>query len=89
MSSNEPIAADGHKTASYLACRQPRRRDRRLGARPRSVAVVLSSQEACKRYMLSLEELTAWEAALDQNRVPGLRVTRLQMYRREPLRKKP
>jgi hypothetical protein len=50
-------------------------------------AGVLSPQEACQRYMLSLEELAAWEATLDQNGIPGLRVTRLQMYRRAPLRK--
>jgi len=37
----------------------------------------------------SLEELAAWEAALDQNGIPGLRVTRLQIYRDAPLRKKP
>jgi hypothetical protein len=37
--------------------------------------------------MLSLEELAAWEATLDQNGIPSLRVTRLQKYRRAPLRK--
>jgi hypothetical protein len=31
--------------------------------------------------MLSDEELVAWERALDQNGVPGLRSTRLQCYR--------
>ena len=31
--------------------------------------------------MLSDEELVAWERALDQNGVPGLRSTRLQSYR--------
>ena len=44
-------------------------------------AGVISREEACARYLLSEEELTAWERALDQNGVPGLRTTRLQSYR--------
>jgi hypothetical protein len=38
--------------------------------------------------MISLEELAAWETALDQNGIPGPRVTRLQIYRDAPLRKR-
>jgi Protein of unknown function (DUF1153) len=34
-----------------------------------------------KGYSLSPEELAAWEAALDQNGIPGLRSTRQQSYR--------
>jgi Protein of unknown function (DUF1153) len=49
---------------------------------------LLSRREACVRYMLALEELAAWEAALDQNGVPGLRATRLQIYRDVALRKR-
>ena len=44
-------------------------------------AGVISRDEACERYSLSEEELIAWEQALDQNGVPGLRTTRLQCYR--------
>jgi hypothetical protein len=44
-------------------------------------AGLISREEACARYMLSDEELIAWERALDQNGVPGLRSTRLQCYR--------
>jgi Protein of unknown function (DUF1153) len=44
-------------------------------------AGLISREEACARYMLSDEELVAWERALDQNGVPGLRSTRLQSYR--------
>jgi hypothetical protein len=44
-------------------------------------AGLISREEACARYMLSDEELVAWERALDQNGVPGLRSTRLQCYR--------
>jgi hypothetical protein len=41
----------------------------------------LSIQEACRRYKLSLEEFLAWQRAIDRHGVPGLRVTRLQIYR--------
>jgi Protein of unknown function (DUF1153) len=44
-------------------------------------AGVISREEASERYLLSEEELTSWERALDQNGVPGLRTTRLQCYR--------
>jgi transposase-like protein len=42
---------------------------------------LISRQEVCARYMMSDEELVAWERAYDQNGVPGLRTTRLQAYR--------
>jgi Protein of unknown function (DUF1153) len=42
---------------------------------------LIRREEACARYMLSAEELAAWEKALDQNGVPGLRTTRQQSYR--------
>jgi hypothetical protein len=41
----------------------------------------ISREEAYRRYLLSPEELGAWEAALDQNGIPGLRSTRQQSYR--------
>ena len=44
-------------------------------------AGLISREEARARYMLSDEELVAWERDLDQNGVPGLRSTRLQCYR--------
>ncbi|HUC08883.1 MAG TPA: DUF1153 domain-containing protein [Stellaceae bacterium] len=42
---------------------------------------LISREEVCSRYMMSIEELAAWERAYDQNGVPGLRTTRLQCYR--------
>jgi hypothetical protein len=42
---------------------------------------IISREEVCTRYMMSDEELVAWERAFDQNGVPGLRTTRLQCYR--------
>jgi hypothetical protein len=42
---------------------------------------MISRDEVCARYMMSAEELVAWERAYDENGVPGLRTTRLQSYR--------
>ena len=42
---------------------------------------LLSIQDACQRYNLSLEEFLAWQCAIDRHGVPGLRTTRLQIYR--------
>jgi len=42
---------------------------------------LLSWDEACERYSLSIEELTGWQRAVDRIGVPGLRVTRTQQYR--------
>jgi Protein of unknown function (DUF1153) len=41
----------------------------------------ISLQEACRRYTLSSEEFRAWHSAIDRYGVPGLRATRLQIYR--------
>ena len=45
---------------------------------------VISLEEVCRRYELSVEEFLAWERAIDTHGVPGLRVTRLQIYRDHP-----
>ena len=42
---------------------------------------LLTIDEACDRYALSLEEFAAWQRAVDRSGLPGLRVTRLQHYR--------
>jgi hypothetical protein len=41
----------------------------------------ISLQEACHRYRLSVEEFLAWQRAIERHGIPGLRVTRLQIYR--------
>jgi hypothetical protein len=41
----------------------------------------ISLEEVCRRYQLSVEEFVTWQRAIETNGVPGLRVTRLQMYR--------
>jgi hypothetical protein len=42
---------------------------------------LLSVDEACDRYGLSLEEFASWQRAVDRSGMPGLRVTRIQHYR--------
>ena len=65
------------------ACRRPRAGS--CAARPKSSprwqAVLLSVDDACKRYSLSLEEFTSWQRAVDRSGMPGLRVTRIKQYR--------
>lgn len=42
---------------------------------------LLSVDEACERYALTLEEFAGWQRAVDRSGMPGLRVTRIQHYR--------
>ncbi|MEM1400212.1 MAG: DUF1153 domain-containing protein [Pseudomonadota bacterium] len=42
---------------------------------------VLTLEEACERYGLTVEELLSWQRLLDHGGTPALRTTRLQQYR--------
>jgi hypothetical protein len=42
---------------------------------------VVDLEEVCRRYNLSVEEFLTWKRAIERHGVPGLRVTRLQIYR--------
>jgi hypothetical protein len=42
---------------------------------------IIDLEEVCRLYNLSVEEFLAWERAIERYGVPGLRVTRLQIYR--------
>ncbi|MBV9521969.1 MAG: DUF1153 domain-containing protein [Alphaproteobacteria bacterium] len=44
-------------------------------------AGVLTLEDACTRYKLSLEEFLSWQRLIDSHGLAGLRVTRLQDYR--------
>jgi hypothetical protein len=44
-------------------------------------AGVISLDEACRRYGLSIEEFLSWQRLIDSHGLAGLRVTRLQDYR--------
>jgi Protein of unknown function (DUF1153) len=47
----------------------------------------LPVEDICQLYELSVDELLAWERDIDRNGVPGLRVTRYQIYRDTDARK--
>lgn len=42
---------------------------------------LLSLEEACKRYRLTVEEFLSWQASIDEHGLAGLRTTRIQQYR--------
>lgn len=42
---------------------------------------LLSIEDACERYSLTLEEFASWQRAVDRSGMQGLRVTRIQHYR--------
>jgi hypothetical protein len=42
---------------------------------------LLSINDVCERYDLTLEEFASWQRAVDRSGMPGLRVTRIQHYR--------
>lgn len=42
---------------------------------------LISLEEACRRYTLSVEEFLSWQRLIDAHGVRGLRATRLQDYR--------
>ena len=43
---------------------------------------LISLEDACKRYRLSVEEFLSWQRLIDAHGMRGLRTTRLQQYRR-------
>ena len=42
---------------------------------------LLSLDEACNRYTLTVEEFLNWQASIDEHGIAGLRTTRIQQYR--------
>jgi len=42
---------------------------------------LISLDDACKRYTLTVEEFLAWQRAIERFGMPGLRATRVQQYR--------
>ena len=42
---------------------------------------LLTIEEVCERYTLTLEEFAGWQRAVDRSGMQGLRVTRIQHYR--------
>ena len=44
-------------------------------------AGLITLEEACKRYSLSVEEFLSWQRSIDRHGLRGLRTTRIQDYR--------
>lgn len=42
---------------------------------------LLTVDEVCQRYSLTVEEFAGWQRAIDRSGMPGLRVTRIQHYK--------
>ena len=42
---------------------------------------LLSLEEACTRYTLTVEEFLSWQASIEDHGLAGLRTTRIQQYR--------
>ena len=42
---------------------------------------LLSLEEACQRYTLTVEEFLRWQRSIERHGLPGLRATRVQQYR--------
>ena len=44
---------------------------------------LLSLEEACSRYMLTVDEFLTWQSSIEQHGLAGLRTTRIQQYRKK------
>lgn len=42
---------------------------------------LLTIDEVCERYRLTVEEFASWQRAVERSGMPGLRVTRIQHYK--------
>lgn len=42
---------------------------------------LLTIEEVCDRYSMTIEEFASWQRAVDRSGMKGLRVTRIQKYR--------
>jgi uncharacterized protein DUF1153 len=42
---------------------------------------LLSLEDACKRYTLTVEEFLSWQRSIERHGLAGLRATRVQHYR--------
>jgi hypothetical protein len=47
-------------------------------------AGLISLEEACERYRLSVDEFLSWQRLIEKHGLRGLRTTRLQQYRKSP-----
>ena len=85
-SSDDRFASHASETRVEL----PPADTKRWSSRRKAAVVVatrtglITREDACKRYMLSEEELAGWENAFDKRGIPGLRCATLLLYRDPP-----
>lgn len=88
-----PTEVEGPSGEILTHCDLPKPNTTRWVARRKAEVVaavnggLLTIAEACSRYNLTLEELASWQRMVDRAGVQGLRVTKLQAYRDEHIRK--
>ena len=90
MTSSEKLAfiRIGRRAAPLTPESLPPPNTRRWVARRKATVVaavranVISLEEACDRYDLTIEEFRSWERAIDEHGVRGLRATRLGEIRK-------
>jgi uncharacterized protein DUF1153 len=44
---------------------------------------LLSLEEACSHYTLTIDEFLSWQCSIDRHGLPGLRATQLKQYRQK------
>lgn len=82
-----PASAIGPLGESLTLENLPSRDTTRWVARKKAEVVaavnggLLSVDEACERYELTVEEFVSWQRAVERSGIPGLRVTHTQRYR--------
>lgn len=84
-----PVETPHHRSVSDSAGLPPAGTTRWVIRRKAAVVTgvhkgLISLEEACQRYGLSVEEFLSWQRQIEQHGLLGLRTTRLQDYRRGP-----
>ena len=82
-----------HAISRRVAIELPPPDTKRWTARRKAAVVeavrigMISVQEACLRYGLTIEEFLSWQRTIEQHGIPGLRATRVGIYRDKGLGK--
>ena|SRR5579883_77940 len=83
---SRPVGRPNDELAARLADLPPANTKRWVIRRKAEVVAavrsgMISLEDACNRYKLSIEEFLSWQRLIDSHGLAGLRVTRLQDYR--------
>ncbi len=87
MASIHHISSKTRSAPVFAAVELPEPRTKRWVPRRKAQVVaavqggVISLDEACHRYALTVEEFLSWQRAIDRHGLAGLRATQAQIYR--------